>query len=248
MPIVSECFFPVELFEIKSSLLLVTKSMQCKERYSHFQAEKRPREQLLAFGAEKLSDMELIAVLLGSGSRERPVWKIAEEVLRVFDSLDDNFRADEFLRISGIGTAKAALLSAALELSRRKLCPGKKKISFPSDVYPLLTHYVDRDQENFFSLSLNGAHEVKSVRLVTKGLLNRTIVHPREVFAQSVAERAAALIVAHNHPSGNLQPSHEDREITQRLKQSGEILGIQLLDHIIFGEEGYYSFLEEGEL
>jgi DNA repair protein RadC len=107
---------------------------------------------------------------------------------------------------------------------------------------------MDRQQEYFFSIPLNGAHEVINIKTVSKGILNRTIIHPREVFAEAITHRAASIIIAHNHPSGNLEPSKEDKEITYRLQKAGILLGIELLDHIVFSRKGYYSFLEEGEI
>ncbi|HUX11678.1 MAG TPA: JAB domain-containing protein, partial [Spirochaetia bacterium] len=145
-------------------------------------------------------------------------------------------------------SAKAALLSAAIEFSRRQLCPERRRIAFPADVLPLVRHFADRKQEHFISLSLNGAHEVSAVRVVSVGLVNRTIVHPREVYADPVTDRASAVIVCHNHPSGNVDPSSEDREVTRRLAAAGETLGIPLLDHVVFSERAYYSFLEHGEI
>jgi DNA repair protein RadC len=146
--------------------------------------------------------------------------------------------------IQGIGPAKAALVSAAFEFVRRRVKPEGLKVTFPVDILPLIQHYGDRKQEHFLCISLNGAHEVLQVRVITIGLVNQSHVHPREVFADVIAERASAVIIAHNHPSGRIEPSREDREITQRLKAAGEILGIDLLDHIVFSHKGYYSFAE----
>jgi DNA repair protein RadC len=113
-------------------------------------------------------------------------------------------------------------------------------------VLPLIRHYADRKQEHFICVSLNGANEVIATRVVSVGLVNKTQVHPREVFADSITDRATAVIVAHNHPSGSLEPSREDFEITDRIKSPGEVLGIRLLDHIVFNQKGYYSFCEKG--
>lgn len=124
-----------------------------------------------------------------------------------------------------------------------------KRLSSPSDVVPLLRRYKNLQQEAFIVITLNGAHEVISIRMVSVGTLDRTIVHPREVFCDTITDRAAAVIVAHNHPSGNTDPSHEDRELTRRLKDAGSLLGIPVLDHIIIAKgSSYYSFLETGTL
>ena len=118
------------------------------------------------------------------------------------------------------------------------------KISFPADVLPLIMNYADRKQEHFLSVSINGANEVIATRVVSVGLANKSQVHPREVFADAITDRASAVIIAHNHPSGPLAPSKEDVEVTKRLKAAGELLGIKLLDHMIFNTKGYYSLLE----
>ncbi|MFO8064097.1 MAG: RadC family protein [Spirochaetota bacterium] len=207
-----------------------------------------PREKLLAHGAEHLSDQELVTVLLGSGTRGKPVYRLAEEVLTVLDSCKGKPDTQDLRLISGLGAAKSSLLIAAVELARRLLCPAVQRIRFPADVVPLIRHFADRKQEHFLSLSLNGAHEVSATRVVSVGLVNRALVHPREVFAEALVDRAAAVVVAHNHPSGNVEPSPEDREVTMRLQKAGQTLGIAMLDHIIFSQTGYYSFLEHGEL
>ncbi len=207
---------------------------------------KFPREKLFLEGVSRLSDVELLAILIGSGTRGNNVFRIATELLKVFDKNKNKSRLETFMKIKGMGSVKAAQITAAFEFSRRRLCPDTKKISYPVDIIPLITHYADRKQECFLSLSMNGAHEVNAVRIVSVGLVNKTIVHPREVFADPIIDRAAAIIVAHNHPSGNVKPSREDIEITARLKEAGLTLGISLLDHIIFSQKSYYSFLENG--
>ena len=192
--------------------------------------------------AESLSDLELLAILIAC-SKERPVNSIAKELLEVMDK--KAIVAHEDLRnISGLGMAKTTLICAELELGRRRLPAKKRQISTPGDIYPLISHYAGRMQEHFLSIALNGAHEVLSVNVCSIGLVNRTLVHPREVFVEAVRQRATAILVAHNHPSGNLEPSVEDRDVTRRLRQAGDIIGIKVLDHLIFGEEGYFSMLE----
>jgi DNA repair protein RadC len=121
------------------------------------------------------------------------------------------------------------------------------KIKKPSDVCDLLKSYAKKRQEYFVVLTLNGAHDVVSMRIVSIGLVNRTIVHPREVFVHAIKDHASAVIVAHNHTSGNLEPSDEDKEVTRMLKDAGEIIGIRLLDHVVFSKHGYYSFRENHE-
>ena len=208
----------------------------------------KPREKLLLYGAGHLSDKELLAILLGTGIKGKNVEVLAEEVLKVLDEHNYKSAAVDLLSISGLGNAKTSLITASLELSRRILCPDRKKITAPSDALPYINHYSDRKQEHFLCISLNGAHEIIHIRVVSMGLVNRTLVHPREIFSDPLKDRAAAVLIAHNHPSGSVEPSKEDIEITMRIKKAGTILGVELLDHIIFTDNTYFSFLEEGRI
>lgn len=208
----------------------------------------RPREKLQAKGAEAMSDVELLAILLGSGTRNHDVLTVAGRILKALDGQNEKLRLEALQKIDGVGPAKATLIAAALEFSRRRIRPEGVRISFPPDVLPLIRHFADRKQEHFICVSLNGANEVITCRVVSVGLVNESQVHPREVFADPITDRASAIIVAHNHPSGSLEPSREDMEITRQLKTAGEILGIRLLDHIVFNKRGYYSFLEDNRI
>ena len=211
-------------------------------------AAERPREKLQAKGPEALSDLELLAILLGSGTKGSDVLTVAGRILRVLDGRNEKLSLAELQKIEGVGPAKASLIAAALEFARRRIRPEGFRISFPPDVLPLIRHFADRKQEHFICVSLNGANEVIATRVVSVGLVNKTQVHPREVFADPITDRASAVIVAHNHPSGSLEPSKEDHDITVQLRSAGEILGIRLLDHIVFNQKCYYSFLEKGLL
>jgi len=208
----------------------------------------RPREKLHQKGAHFLTDTELLAILLGSGTPKHDVLTIAEKVLKTVDAAKGNPTTKELQEIDGVGLAKATIILAALEFSRRRIKPEGLKITFPADVLPLIQHYADRKQEHFICIALNGANEVIASRVVTIGLVNKTQVHPREVLADPLNDRASAIIIAHNHPSGGVMPSNEDVEITRKLKSAGETLGIKLLDHIIFDRKNYYSFLEHKEI
>ena len=210
--------------------------------------EQRPREKLLASGPASLSDKELLAVLLTTGTKRNNVRKLACNLLTLLDRYKDIPSVKEIALLAGIGQAKACSVAAMLEFGRRRYGSISARIKQPSDIYTLVRHYADRKQERFVSLSLNGAHEVQAVRIVTIGLVNKTIIHPREVFADLIEDRAAAFCVAHNHPSGQLEPSPEDEEITERLLGTAKILGIQFVDHIIFTENNWWSFRENGKL
>lgn len=187
-------------------------------------------------------------LVLGTGVAGRPVGDIAQDVLALLDRGNAPPDPGELAAVRGLGPARSAALTAAFELARRVLCPERRKIRVPSDALPLLDRFTDRNQEHFVTLSLNGAHEVIVVRTVSVGLVNRTMVHPREVFAGPLMDRASAIILAHNHPSGSLEPSAEDDEITERLLLAGQTLGVPVLDHLVFSSLGYYSYLEHDAL
>jgi DNA repair protein RadC len=217
-----------------------------KKRIKDIPKQDRPREKLLQNGAASLSDQELLAVLLGKGTMAMDVMALAANLVKVIDEKGLNVRADDLREFAGVGDAKAALILAALEYARRQIKPEGAKIETPADLLPHVRHYADRKQEHFLCASINGANEILNIRVVSIGLVDRTPVHPREVFADALVDRAAAIIVAHNHPAGSLEPSTADAEITNQLKAAGVILGISLLDHIIFNRSGYFSFLEAG--
>jgi DNA repair protein RadC len=208
----------------------------------------RPRERLINNGPEALSNAELLAVLLNTGIKGKGVAELAGELLSIVDMSKQIPPVEKLSRLSGMGTAKACAVAAMLEFGRRRWGASGSAIKQPSEIYDLIRHNADRKQERFISLSLNGAHEVLSVRVVTIGLVNRTIVHPREVFADIIQDRASAFIVAHNHPSGRVCPSGEDDEITERLANSAEILGLHFLDHLIFSDTEWWSYRQNGRL
>src|SRR5439155_5837849 len=208
----------------------------------------RPREKLLAKGAAALKDHELLAILLGKGTAKIDVMTLAQNLVKVADEQGLNLKVEDIAHLEGMGTVKAMTVIAAIEFARRRIKPEGLKISTPADVLPLIRHFADRKQEHFLSVTINGANEVLNVRVVTIGLVDRIPVHPREVFAEIMADRASGIILAHNHPEGGLDPSPADENITCQIKQAGEIIGIPLLDHIIFNRTGYFSFLEEGRL
>lgn len=208
----------------------------------------RPREKLLKQGASFLSDQELLAIILSKGTQKDDVLALSKKLVKIIDEKGLSFTAHDIINIDGIGTAKAASIAAAFEFVRRRIKPEGLKIKFPADVLPLIQHYADRKQEHFLCISINGANEVMNVRVVSIGLVNKSHVHPREVFADVISERASAVIVAHNHPQGDLKPSNEDIQITKQLKDAARVLGMSLLDHIIFNTKGYYSFAEHEEL
>jgi DNA repair protein RadC len=208
----------------------------------------RPREKLIRKGAAALTDQELLAVLLGKGTPGMDVMTLAGKLTRVIDEKGLGVRVEDLTDFEGMGDAKATLILAAMEYARRRIKPEGAKIRTPADLLPHVRHYADRKQEHFLCASINGANEILNIRVVSIGLIDRTPVHPREVFADVLSDRASAVIVAHNHPAGDLEPSASDIDVTNQLKAAGSVVGITLLDHIIFNRTGYFSFLEAGRL
>lgn len=217
------------------------------KRIADLPLTERPRERLQERGPEALSDLELMSVLLGNGTRNRSVMGLAEQLLKVL-ARDPRPSMGNLRAIEGIGPAKAALLCAALEFARRRIRPEGFKIEIPVDILPLIRHYAERRREHLICVSLNGALEVLATRVVSVGLVDRSPAHPREVFAEPIADRASSIILAHNHPAGTSRPSPQDIRITERMRAAGQTLGIGLLDHIIFTRKDYYSFHENGNL
>ncbi len=214
----------------------------------------RPRERLVQKGAQSLSNQELLAIILRTGTRNESVLQVAQRMLQHFEGLRllKHATIEELTAIKGIGSAKAIQVLASLELGQRvmQLHPDEKyKILSPEDG----ANYVMEDmrflnQEHFVAVYLNTKNQVIHKQTVFIGSLNASLVHPREVFKEGIKRSAASLICFHNHPSGDPTPSREDIEVTKRLLESGKILGIDLLDHIIIGDKQYVSLKEKGYL
>jgi len=196
------------------------------------------RKKLIERGPAHLTDCELIEIVLGHGFRNKGVGEIAEEVN---DALLTG-RTDDLTNITGVGECKAAAIIAMQEMGRRWWSGTAKRIKTPADLYSEVRHHANCKQEVFLSISLNGAYELNAVRVVSLGLVNRTVVHPREVFAGPLEDGAAAVCVAHNHPSGELRASKEDDDVTLSLEAAAEVLGIRLVDHLIFSENSFFSY------
>ncbi len=208
----------------------------------------KPREKLLKKGVKSLKDYELMAVLLGTGVRGKDVIKLSQEIIKLFEEDFENINLEKLFSIHGLGLAKASQILSSIELSRRYLIKQNKKITSAKDVFEELKEYHSKKQEYFLCIYLDGANHIVQTKVITIGILNQSLVHPREVYAYAIEKRCASIIVAHNHPSGVLSPSIEDINVTKRLKKSGEILGIELLDHVIFTNEGFIALKEEGLL
>jgi DNA repair protein RadC len=211
------------------------------------------RERLRSQGPEALDDVELLALLLRTGTRGRPAHALARELLGA-GGLHGLARTlpSELARPPGVGPAKAASLIAALEVARRlaeRRLENGDPIRGPEDVFRHFhARLRDMPHEQFHLLLLDGRHRVLREIMASRGTLTASLVHPREVFRPALREGAAALVVVHNHPSGDPGPSHEDREVTRRLVQAGALLGVPLLDHVVVAERGWVSLRGEGEL
>jgi DNA repair protein RadC len=211
-------------------------------------AEERPRERLVKYGQEALSDQELLAIVLNTGVKGKNVAVLSGELLERLEQSKRIPTVKELAELSGLGVSKAGAVVAMLEFGRRRWGVVGARIDHPSDAFALVRHYANRKQEYFICISLNGAHEVLAVRIVTVGLVNRTIVHPREVFADALGDRACAILCAHNHPSGMTEPSKEDDAVTESLRRAADVLGINFLDHLIFTDAGYFSYCQAERL
>jgi len=208
----------------------------------------KPREKLITKGVEALKNDELLAILLGSGVQGKDVRKLAKEIVALMDTGFDELSLQKLCDIHGLGVAKASQILASIELSKRYLIRSNKRITSAEDVYEELKTFSTKSQEHFLTITLDGASHIINTRTVFIGTLNQSLVHPREVFADAIADRAAGIIIAHNHPSGTLEASRADVQITQRLKEVSKLVGIELLDHVILSKHGFYSFSDEGLL
>jgi len=208
----------------------------------------KPREKLVKKGVKALKNDELLAVLLGSGIQGKDVRKLSKEIVGLLDNSFETLSLEKLLKIHGLGLAKASQILSAIELAKRYSSQSNKKITSAKDVYEELKAFSTKQQEYFLVITLDGASHIINTRTVFIGTLNQTLVHPREVFADAIADRAAGIIIAHNHPSGTLSASRADIQITERLEEVSKLVGIELLDHVILARDGFYSFNEEGLL
>ncbi|MEO0083668.1 MAG: DNA repair protein RadC [candidate division WOR-3 bacterium] len=212
----------------------------------------RPRERLKKFGAEALSAQELLAIIIGRGSPKQSVMKIAQELLTTFGSIKaiSNATIEQLDAVTGIGPAKAMQIKACFELAKRKnLEPENNQdayIETPKDVVNIISkELADKTKEHFKIIMLNTRNKVIGVSGISIGTLNASLVHPREVFKAAIDHCSASIILVHNHPSGDPEPSDDDLIMTKRLVDSGKLVGIEVIDHIIIGKNGYYSFKDK---
>ncbi len=217
--------------------------------------EDRPREKLLLKGKSTLSDAELLAILIGSGTRSMSAVEVSRQLLKKAD-FDLNQLArmtiNDLEKQKGIGRAKAITIISALELGRRRKdaqTAARQRITCSGDVYQLLKpDMLDLPHEEFWIVILNRANDVMAKTRISSGGISGTVADPKLIFKHVLDHFGSSLILAHNHPSGNLKPSEADIRLTKKLRTSGEMMEIPVLDHIIFGDENYFSFADEGIL
>ena len=210
--------------------------MKMSDRHS----DDRPREKLARKGASALSDYELLMAIIGSGNAQADVTKIARDVQKLIKEKGSELAYEDLLTIKSLGPAKAAQIMAGFELWRRQFEVSERPIiDSPEAAVAQLTDIRDKKQEYFICLTLDGANRLIAKRTITIGTLTSSLVHPREVFAEAITDRAASVIVAHNHPSDNLEASQADKEVTARLHEAGELVGITILDHLIVTKSSF---------
>jgi DNA repair protein RadC len=214
----------------------------------------RPREKLLRLGPAGLGDNELVALVIGNGSRRTDALALASSILEAGGGLHGfpRLAADDLCRINGVGPARAAQILAAVELGRRTLlrCPGARpQFECPRELASyLLPQYGARAVEQFGIVLLDTKHRLLRTSIVSVGTLDSSPAHPREIFREAASASAAAVVLFHNHPSGDPAPSREDDDLTRRLVDAGHIMGIEVLDHIVLADTRYFSFKEAGRL
>ena len=211
-------------------------------RIHQLPAADRPREKLYQRGAAALSDFELLEVVLGNGAAGTDVGTIARSIQKQLRRGITEVTYDSLVSIKGVNIATASKLLAALELTRRHLLKGNEPLNTVDDYLARLDDIRTKSQEYFICMTLDGGQRLIAQRTITIGLLDSVLAHPREVFADAIADRAASIVIAHNHPSGKAAPSYRDIKLTQQLTAAGQLLGIELRDHVIISKSDYFSF------
>lgn len=202
----------------------------------------RPREKLRNKGAAALSDFELLEVILGSGNGVQDVGSVARQIQRVLNKRISGLNYDNLASVKGVSLANASKILAALELAHRHLVQSAEPLRTQHDILVRLADIRTKQQEYLIALTLDGGQRLIAQRTITIGTLETVLAHPREVFADAITDRAASVVVAHNHPSGDPNPSQKDITLTQQLTAAGQLLGVELTDHIIMTKTDFFSF------
>ena len=208
----------------------------------------RPREKLIKYGPNKLKDEELLAIILGTGTRGANVVELSRKIIRKFGKNFGKLSVEELKGIKGLGKIKATQLVATFELARRYLQKDKPQILSPQTIFDSLVDLRKSKKEQLVALYLDTRNYEIQREIISIGTLNANLVHPREVFEPAVKNLASSLILVHNHPSNNTEPSKDDIEITKQLVEAGKIMGIEVVDHIVISESKFYSFADHGKL
>lgn len=226
-----------------------------KTSIKNWAEDDRPREKMVRHGAEMLSHSELIAIIINNGSKSKSAIELAKEILKLgHDNLDElgKLSLKDLQKVKGIGPAKAVSIAAALELGRRRTAGDilqLTQVRSSKEIAHYLRHKLkDHQHEVFAVLFLNQANKIKNFKIISRGGITGTVADPRVILKQALDEGATSIVLSHNHPSGNLNPSRADQELTQKIKQAAAYFDIKVLDHVIVSDEGHYSFADEGLL
>lgn len=222
-----------------------------RESIKNWAPDDQPREKLVKKGRQALSDSEIIAILLRAGNREESALEVAQKIMKSYQNIDALSKASvqDLMKFRGVGETKAITIIAALELGRRRTLSKNENpiIHSSQDIYNLLQpSFADLTQEECYVVLLNQANRVLGTECISRGGMTAAIMDGKIVFRHALQYQAVALIICHNHPSGNLKPSQADIRLTERLQQFGQMIDMKLLDHLIFTDHGYFSFADEG--
>lgn len=226
-----------------------------KVRMKDIEKSNRPRERLISNGVESLSNEEILAIILKTGNKNNSAKELANILIKEFDGIK-NFNMinyEKLKQINGIGPAKACELLASIELGKRISREKNKIVNMKINKTSLVFEYFknilnDKQQEHFYCLYLDNSKRVIKDKLLFIGTINYSVVHPREIFKEAYMLSASSIICVHNHPTGNVLPSKQDLDLTNNLIKIGNIMGIKVIDHVIIGQNNYYSFLENGDI
>ena len=208
----------------------------------------KPREKIIRFGSKKLESWELIAVILWTWIKWKSVFQIAKKAAKIIEEKQDSITLEDLWNIEGIGKIKSLQIIAAFELARRHYVKDEVIIESVWDIVSQVQEYKKKKQEYLLGLTLDGAGRLINKRVITIGLLDQSLAHPREIFSWAISDHAHSIVLVHNHPSGNPMPSSADKNVTNRISDVAKLVGIKLLDHVIISNDAYFSFRENSLL